>query len=223
MRTAGTRSYSGVLRSSVECIVVPGAGIEPAWPCGRRILSPMRLPVSPSGHGDSLPHSHRIGKRRPSARRKQRSPACGASTCFPGKRTWSGKRDSNSRPRPWQGRALPTELFPRADDANIVLLIWRPRAESNRCKRICNPVHHHSATRPNLASDLPPCWPPHFYSAIRLMATAPDWRNPDTFSRSPHEKAPQAGPFAASLEANLERETRLELATPTLARSCSTN
>ena len=27
---------------------------------------------------------------------------------------WSGKRDSNSRPRPWQGRALPTELFPPA-------------------------------------------------------------------------------------------------------------
>ena len=24
-----------------------------------------------------------------------------------------GKRDSNSRPRPWQGRALPTELFPQ--------------------------------------------------------------------------------------------------------------
>ena len=25
---------------------------------------------------------------------------------------WSEKRDSNSRPRPWQGRALPAELFP---------------------------------------------------------------------------------------------------------------
>ena len=25
----------------------------------------------------------------------------------------SGKRDSDPRPRPWQGRALPTELFPR--------------------------------------------------------------------------------------------------------------
>ena len=25
---------------------------------------------------------------------------------------WSGKRDSNSRPPPWQGDALPTELFP---------------------------------------------------------------------------------------------------------------
>ena len=28
-------------------------------------------------------------------------------------RDLSGKRDSNPRPRPWQGRALPTELFPR--------------------------------------------------------------------------------------------------------------
>ncbi len=25
---------------------------------------------------------------------------------------WSGKRGSNSRPQPWQGCALPTELFP---------------------------------------------------------------------------------------------------------------
>lgn len=27
-------------------------------------------------------------------------------------RIWSGKGDSNSRPQPWQGYALPTELFP---------------------------------------------------------------------------------------------------------------
>src|SRR5262245_2321712 len=27
--------------------------------------------------------------------------------------SWSGKRVSNSRPQPWQGCALPTELFPR--------------------------------------------------------------------------------------------------------------
>ena len=33
---------------------------------------------------------------------------------------WSGKRDSNSRPRPWQGRALPTELFPH----NLRLFIY---------------------------------------------------------------------------------------------------
>ena len=27
----------------------------------------------------------------------------------------SGKRDLNSRPQPWQGCALPTELFPQAN------------------------------------------------------------------------------------------------------------
>ena len=32
---------------------------------------------------------------------------------------WSGKRDSNSRPRPWQGRALPTELFPLTSAFNL--------------------------------------------------------------------------------------------------------
>ena len=36
------------------------------------------------------------------------------------KKIWSGKRDSNSRPRPWQGRALPTELFPRIYNKNGV-------------------------------------------------------------------------------------------------------
>jgi hypothetical protein len=31
----------------------------------------------------------------------------------PGQRGFlSGRRDSNPRPRPWQGRALPTELLP---------------------------------------------------------------------------------------------------------------
>ena len=30
----------------------------------------------------------------------------------------SGKRDSNSRPRPWQGRALPTELLPHCFSQN---------------------------------------------------------------------------------------------------------
>ena len=35
------------------------------------------------------------------------------STIPPSEQTLSGKRDSNPRPRPWQGRALPTELFPQ--------------------------------------------------------------------------------------------------------------
>ena len=33
--------------------------------------------------------------------------------CFLSNSSESGKRDSNSRPQPWQGCALPTELFPQ--------------------------------------------------------------------------------------------------------------
>src|SRR5690606_33651543 len=42
----------------------------------------------------------------PCTRTKKR----GLSASF--RKPWSGKRDSNSRPQPWQGCALPTELFP---------------------------------------------------------------------------------------------------------------
>ena len=38
------------------------------------------------------------------------------------KQVWSGKRDSNSRPPPWQGDALPTELFPH---------VWSGKRDSN--------------------------------------------------------------------------------------------
>jgi hypothetical protein len=34
------------------------------------------------------------------------------SRSFPLQKTWSGRRGSNSRPQPWQGCALPTELLP---------------------------------------------------------------------------------------------------------------
>src|SRR5205814_7330404 len=38
-----------------------------------------------------------------------------APTVRPGQ---SGKRDSNPRPQPWQGCALPTELFPRTNNCS---------------------------------------------------------------------------------------------------------
>ena len=41
------------------------------------------------------------------------------STIPPFERPESGKRDSNSRPQPWQGCALPTELFPQMWKANF--------------------------------------------------------------------------------------------------------
>src|SRR3989442_15883387 len=46
----------------------------------------------------------------------------------------SGKRDSNPRPQPWQGWALPTELLPRAS-ANLTAQwgsVYRPRHQPYR-------------------------------------------------------------------------------------------
>jgi hypothetical protein len=44
------------------------------------------------------------------------------SACFPFLYIWSGKRVSNSRPQPWQGCALPTELFPREEGSILAIL-----------------------------------------------------------------------------------------------------
>ncbi len=49
--------------------------------------------------------------KRQSDRRRARGVVC--------RSTESGKRDSNPRPQPWQGCALPTELFPRAARRSI--------------------------------------------------------------------------------------------------------
>ena len=43
---------------------------------------------------------------------------------------WSGRRGSNSLPRPWQGRALPDELRPQA--APLLQRLWCLRPGSNR-------------------------------------------------------------------------------------------
>src|SRR5438876_11496647 len=43
----------------------------------------------------------------------------------------SGKRDSNSRPQPWQGCALPTELFPRSVSVDYSVR-WRRLSRQRR-------------------------------------------------------------------------------------------
>ena len=50
---------------------------------------------------------------------------------------WSGKRVSNSRPQPWQGCALPTELFPRF----VKKIIVQASPPGNRCRRNCGAGH----------------------------------------------------------------------------------
>ena len=156
--------------------MVPGTGIEPVQPCGRGILSPLRLPISPSGRllcGLYPVHRNEKGKARICA-----FPSCSgagdesrtrdlnlgkvalyqlsysrvtsggaiqsrtglagfAIRCITALLSrhdclsavtvkspaaflefWSGRRVSNSRPQPWQGCALPTELLPRKASAH---------------------------------------------------------------------------------------------------------
>src|SRR5208282_4877876 len=45
---------------------------------------------------------------------------------------WSGKRDSNPRPRAWKARALPTELFPLSPSNS---LSYRWRGEDSNLRR----------------------------------------------------------------------------------------
>jgi hypothetical protein len=45
-------------------LLVPGGGLEPPRPCGLRILSPLRLPISPSGPEDGISSIlNRLGRR----------------------------------------------------------------------------------------------------------------------------------------------------------------
>ena len=49
-----------------------------------------------------------------------------------GSHQMSEKRDSNPRPRPWQGRALPTELFPHftlVNEATLYEKIYSTQAQ----------------------------------------------------------------------------------------------
>ena len=56
---------------------------------------------------------------------------------------------------------------------------WRPRPESNRCTRICNPLHNHSATRPvqklvagaNVSTDIGPSFLRVKQEAIRCFVS----------------------------------------------------
>ncbi len=104
--------------------MVPGAGLEPAQRERRGILNPLCLPIPPSGLGIEIGGAFRsrtgldgFAIRYITAlltRLNALTPAAADVL------NWSGKRDSNSRPRPWQGRALPTELFPH-HQANLLI------------------------------------------------------------------------------------------------------
>jgi hypothetical protein len=65
---------------------------------------PSRIRTSPNGSKVRCPTTRRRGRRR----RQRTTPQRGWTI----REEWSGRRDSNPRPSPWQGDALPTEPLP---------------------------------------------------------------------------------------------------------------
>jgi hypothetical protein len=89
---------------------------------------------------------------------------------------------------------------------------WRREPESNRPKRLCRPLHNRFAIAPKAD-----------YETVATSLLTADLHNrfadlfDDRRTGSPNKKGSVASPLC------LERETRLELATSTLARLRSTN
>ena len=174
---------------------------------------------------------------------------------------WSGKRDSNSRPQPWQGCALPTELFPR--EADMLPDDPEPHQRFSRFNTSffrCRTLPGSAAPRSQRGRKTKPLPGPgktgagnetrtrdlnlgkvalyqlsysrvffdlrrrsdivsknlHLVKPVHLQSNSPDAGFP---ARDAGKKKKPRG----LLFENLERETRLELATSTLARLRSTN
>ena len=102
----------------------------------RRLELPRLAALPPQSSASTIPPPlHCIGKKEIPIRHPRLCAQDRSRTCTPlDTRTWnvrvyqfrhlgiylpymSGKRDSNSRPQPWQGCALPTELFPQMKGA----------------------------------------------------------------------------------------------------------
>ena len=93
---------------------------------------------------------------------------------------WSGKRDSNSRPIPWQGIALPTELFPQKsrphyrDIAHAVKKIGRVCAYQNACNAMFSPHMSHLCIMRRCATSPISCRIPallHLARVVKLVDT----------------------------------------------------
>src|SRR6188508_864583 len=64
--------------------------------------------------------------------------SCDCIRALESQRVESGKRDSNPRPQPWQGCALPTELFPRTNSCSR--LTTSHGGEGNRTPDLLNAI-----------------------------------------------------------------------------------
>ena len=127
----------------------------------------------------------------------------------------SGKRDSDPRPQPWQGCALPTELFPQGKingeeeetRTPTTQLSLPPQSSASTNSATSPTLSHFEYPCPRQDSNLHVVKHTHLKRARLPIPPLGLRRSPSCF-----------GSFRMS-----ERKTGLEPATPTLARSCSTN
>ncbi len=89
--------------TSVRVIRIPVVGVEPTLQ-RNTILSRARLPIPPHRH---IMLEAPVGIE-PTIKELQSS---ALPLGYGAKSHWSGRRDSNPRPRPWQGRILPLNYF----------------------------------------------------------------------------------------------------------------
>ena len=118
MRNVNSRFTIRYMISNYSLFVLR-VGLEPTRPCGQGILSPSCLPFHHQSFSPLAISCWLLacvdllsGKRDSNSRPRPWQGRALPTELFPQSVLLSGKRDSNSRPRPWQGRALPTELFP---------------------------------------------------------------------------------------------------------------
>ena len=146
----------------------------------------------------------------------------------------SGKRGSNSRPQPWQGCALPTELFPqmwkfvfwaeneaRTRDPNLGKVVLYQLSYFRKCEEEETRTPTSQLTLPPQSSASTNSATSPFEIKISL-AWCPEQDSNLHVVKHSHLKRARL-PFRHLGRESIERKTRLELATPTLARLCSTN
>ncbi len=111
--------------------MVPGAGLEPARPFSREILSLLCLPIPSSGQskyggaGRNRTGVHGVAVRCMTTLPPRLWVNHTYLSILP-EQDWSGISGSNRRPEPWQGSALPTELIPHASEEVVRIIDSSP-------------------------------------------------------------------------------------------------
>ncbi len=105
------------------------------WRLGPELNRRTRLCRPLHSHSATQPRAERKGVKNNKGRQRHAPPSLSG--------IWSGQRDSNSRPQPWQGCALPTELCPRGQLAHCM----RPAPTVKLAAAAVSPPLYFAATR----------------------------------------------------------------------------